>query len=507
MIWRELVRLALLGSERGDLSPALQEELAAYGVDPELPPSQLLLEGAAVVHQLAKGAGALETFSGTLPEPLAATAEEKVVGPQSAYHLQLILEGRYLPALEEFVTCLAGREKVLPPASLPALLDRCCEDPLLWQSLQPIIGETGRWLISLSGPWRTLLPNPDPQRWTRGRRAERLALLETLRATNPGEARELLHGHWEELGYRDRAALLAALRIGLSTGDEDFLNSCLSDSRKEVRRAAAGLLLLLPDSDLSRRLGAWASAYIKLEAGGLKIDLPAEPAAEFVDFGLQEGASAGRQVSLRTSWLSQVLAGLAPQLWEKYLTLTPLQILQEAARHDQGAVLVRAWMEATLRHDDHRWMGALLAIWREEKMDNFWQDKTGRQLMERMPDQLVNRFVVNQLERTGPLVEENSLAGQLLLTSNHWWSDRLALIVIKGFQNWLSETSTYSWSIWHYKQLLQVAAFRCDPKLITALRKDWNTQSPLWSRWEEEVERFLDILQFRKEMREKIMKE
>ncbi len=499
-VWRELINTALLGTERRQLTPELRQALARQGLDAELPAAQLLLEGAAVFHQLKRGAGSLEVFQGNLPEPPAIQGT-RPVDPRSAYHLQLILSGRYLPALEEYVAGISGQEKVLPPESLPALLDRCLDDDGLWQALRPIVGETGRWLVSLNTRWRSLFADPDPGRWAGGSREERQAQLLVLRRLQPAEGRKLLRDSWPALPFRDRAVLLDALRPGLSSDDEDFLEEALADRRKEVRRIAAELLLLVPGSRFSEHLYHWASAFIGED---LAIALPSEPADEFVAVGLQEGPTPGTRISLRTGWLVQVLAYLAPARWEQQLGLTPLGILRLAAGHKDGQALISAWMEATLRFNDHRWMGALLALWQENGADDILQNKVARQLMEKMPDQLVNRFVINQLERKGPLVMENTLTGQLLLLGKHWWSDQLTLIIVKGFQSWLSESKVHSWGVWHYKQLLEIAAFRSKPGLLLSLRKGWDVGSPLWPRWEGEVDRFLDILRFRKEMREAI---
>ena len=500
--WRELVNAALLGTERGRFSPELLEQLAGWGLDAELPAPRLLLEGAAVFHQLRKGAASLEVFTGALPSPLAGE-EAPLVSPRSAYHLQLILGGRYLPALEEYVAGISAQDKALPPDSLPALLDRCVEDDDLWRALRPIVGPNGRWLIGLNSRWQSLIADPDAGRWVGGSREERLALLRLLRRLRPAEGRQLLRRSWPDMSFRDRAALLEGLRPGLSSDDEDFLNEALADRRKEVRQVAASLLLLLPGSGFSERLFSWAAPFI---GDDLAISLPTDPAEEFVAAGLQESPQPGTRISLRTGWLYQVLGYLAPARWEQQLGLSPLSILRGAAHRKDGPALLRAWMLATLRHADHRWMGARLAVWEENGAEGFLQDKMTRQLMEKMPDQLVNRFVLNQLERKGPLVVENSLAGQLLLLGKHWWADQLTLIVVKGFQSWLSESKVHSWGIWHYKQLLEIAAFRCDPKLLPSLRKVWDTRSPLWARWEGEVERLLDIMQFRKEMRETILR-
>src|SRR5262249_42032067 len=118
----------------------------------------------------------------------------------------------------------------------------------------PVLGARGRWLAAQNPNWNYTAVDFDEALWGTGVRDQRLALLANLRRRDAARARDLLTATWEQESPKDRAHFLAALENGLSLEDEAFLESCLDDRRKEVRRAAADLLGRLPESALCQRM-------------------------------------------------------------------------------------------------------------------------------------------------------------------------------------------------------------------------------------------------------------
>ena len=84
--------------------------------------------------------------------------------------------------------------------------------------------------------------------------AARAALVRRFRELDLPRARRFLADHWSEIATEERARILAAVETGLDPADEAFLAERLADRRADVRRTAAGLLVLLPESALTRRL-------------------------------------------------------------------------------------------------------------------------------------------------------------------------------------------------------------------------------------------------------------
>lgn len=110
MIWSELVRMALLGGERSNLQPELKQKFEAYGIHTDAPFPDMMLESAALFNQIRKAAFPLETYQGILPPPIPET-EGTACSSLSTAHLRAILNGRYGPALSEFIFHLSQNQK------------------------------------------------------------------------------------------------------------------------------------------------------------------------------------------------------------------------------------------------------------------------------------------------------------------------------------------------------------------------------------------------------------
>ena len=80
------------------------------------------------------------------------------------------------------------------------------------------------------------------------------SLVRRLRQLDLPRAREAMAAWWESMPSEDRARTLEAVEARIEPADEPFLAQALDDRRADVRRTAAGLLALLPESTLTRRI-------------------------------------------------------------------------------------------------------------------------------------------------------------------------------------------------------------------------------------------------------------
>src|SRR5206468_3036992 len=94
------------------------------------------------------------------------------------------------------------------------------------------------------------------RRYATAGRADRLALLEAVRSSEPARGRDLLASTWARDPAADRAALVGLLAVSLSDDDEPFLEAALDDRSANVRQIAAELLARLPNSRRSARMAA-----------------------------------------------------------------------------------------------------------------------------------------------------------------------------------------------------------------------------------------------------------
>ncbi len=145
MSFKELARIALLGTENAVFPETLLKEIKARGLDIEKDPPLLLAEAAAAFSQIKKAGFKLEDFKGKLPE--AATGkEENACSFKSVRHLQLILDGKFSAIFPEFLHHLLENGKHLPTSLLPVLMAR--DDINEWWHLIDVsLSGTGKWLL------------------------------------------------------------------------------------------------------------------------------------------------------------------------------------------------------------------------------------------------------------------------------------------------------------------------------------------------------------------------
>jgi hypothetical protein len=360
--WSTLVRTAIVGTQR-EAAPALYlgddafETLLAprAGVTPEAE----VLRAAAVLG-LARRAGAhglnLEQIEldPAPPETLARC------GPEAALDLMRLFSGGPEAALlPEWLALAANSGQRVPEELLPQLLSLGAARRELRAAIAPVIGERGVWLAAQRPEWSYASGADDALRaWHDADRAGRVRALVALRSRSPDDARELLAAGWEQELPAERAAFVEALRTGLSAGDEPFLETTLDERRKDVRTAAAALLVRLPQSRLAQRAVARADVLVSLARhtlGGpvLTVVLPVDCDPLMQRDGIEPRPPAG--VGERAWWLEQIIAAVPPAHWSAAHGLSAGEMLAFAAQSDVADGLLRGLARATASYGDDRW--------------------------------------------------------------------------------------------------------------------------------------------------------
>ncbi len=505
MIWEELTKIALIGTERSKLPEHILDALARIGVDAEADPARVVLEGAALYHQLRRAGFPVPDYKGEKPPEIEEGQDERAaVSARAARHLRLILEGRFQPALPEYLQLLKEQQKRIPAEHLPALLYLSLKSPQLWKTVQENLGADERWLLRQNPDWAPLADRPDVESWPDAAPEERLSMLRYIRRTQPEEAAPLLESIWSEISHPEKQAFLKEMEFHPGPYDEAFLEACLNDSRKEVRTVAAQLLVRLPDSALLERLFSRARGLFREEKGkGPSLQLPDKPDDELKKAGIGAGKKpypGGKRAALAYSILSKI----SPKRWEEHFGRPTVDTLRLLAGSDNKKLVLDALANAAVLHQDHRWIEAILRYWWRTNDEEAWSGSRGKLLMEHLPDPVFNEIARQHLKQNPGFIEEKSFLAQMLSLGAHSWDKALAQLVIKGFQQWLSGARAYYWNLWHYKRILEVAAYRIGPDLLENFRTGWDARSPVWYSWEKDVERFLRVLAFRKEMREAV---
>jgi hypothetical protein len=363
--WQEISTSAFLGTLRkhfqltsaaGSLSSVLQ------AASQDAADERLLLRAAAIAA-LYRRAGQLPPQGQLSLVPASPLDQQPRSSRLCGDLLEQILASGRVPLLVEWAKLAAQRGVRVREELLPVLLGQQKAILPLRSHLLPVLGERGCWLAAQNPDWKAFARAEDLSAWHDGQRKERLAFLNDLRARDPQAARELLAGGWPQETPADRAAFLPVLSVGISIEDEPFLESCLSDRRKEVRQAAAGLLARLPGSRLVQRMTARAQNMLRFRQGLLRSSIDVfiddHPDENFTRDGLEETPPASLPFGAKGWWLAQVLASTPPQTWTSLWGKRPASLLEMVRKHEWEDALLYGWSEAALRFQDGEWIDEL----------------------------------------------------------------------------------------------------------------------------------------------------
>jgi hypothetical protein len=501
-LWEKILQLALLGSERTHLDPFVEESLRQYRIDPEDPLAQVILSGAAALHQVRRLRLSSRPYDHPLPEPLQEEDAPGDLSPISLQHLKHILSGRFRRALPEYVQLLVERQLLLPPEFLPDLLDDCLQDSELWREVQPLLGRRAAWLIPQHPQWRTLAPQGEVARWPEAGFEERQLIFGSLREQAPQEALELLTTVWDNLSYRHKGAYLELLEKGISPNDEAFLERARQDNRKEVRLKAANLLATIPESALIGRIFAELIPLFSFDPvrERLEVILPKDIPDATAQDGIRPGVKKGKHGGLKTDWLFECVSRIPATYWMQHFDWTREALILFFDTTNKADLLLAALGNASVRFRDQE-LGTALIRYLVFKNGMVPQELDWQALVRRIPVADFQQMMGEFLERQPGLLEEKHLLTRMLELGPHPWNSETSRTLINGLKQWMSESKTFLWNLWHYKRLLETAAYSMPIDLLDELAADWPIQSPVWNQWAPDIERMLRIMRFRKEMK------
>ena len=214
-----------------------------------------------------------------------------------------------------------------------------------------------------------LIDKSDHVAWEDGTKSERLLLLNSLRKTQPNEALENIESSWGEDDWKHRVEYLKILEYNLSLADEPFLEKCLDEKRKDLRRTAAGLLEKIEGSKLQKRMRERLRDCINLKSRSFKkekteieIELP-----ESCDHGmLRDGIDPKKKWlkgGLKASYFAQMFIVLPPSDWERFFEKKTNEVLDIFIRSEWSELLLQASIVSAVRHQDENWMEEICHIY------------------------------------------------------------------------------------------------------------------------------------------------
>jgi hypothetical protein len=421
--WEDLVSTALVGTDRRSASPGE------------------VLEQAAV--QVVRARAGRRTHEGRPPAP-AAEETRPLAARAAGDRLARMLGGEQARLLPEWLEAAAAIGVRVPAHLIPGLLDLGARDRSIRSHLGALTGARGRWLAALNPAWSYLLDEaadmPSGDLWEFGTSGDRRGYLAALRATAPGQARELLEKGWDKETPEDRAAFVLVLSENVGMDDEPFLEVALDDRRREVRQAAADLLTRLPESRLARRMAERAARFLVRDGGGLRADPPKACDSTMERDGVRPRPPAG--TAQRGWWLQQVVARTPLTFWAGHLGLPPEDVVQLKIG-DWAREVAMGWTRAAILQHDARWARALFEV-------------------EPLTDLLAVLPPEEQSARAAELVVRHPVDGQMIMMLggvSRPWGPRLAGAVLKK----IVETS--GTQPWNAGELIRLAGERLDPAM------------------------------------------
>ena len=357
--WDDLVSTALLGTAKRGL-PSTEHPATRRLSAGDDPASSLLDQAAALTAYRRAGVRPRRDVTPDEPAPMETLPR---VPAAAARRLAALLDDR-VGLLSEWLGLCADARARVPEELLPELFERARVNRGLAERLAPVVGERGRWLAARNPAWQPVLeravsPGWDPEVWQTGRRADRVAYLAALRATEPGAARELLATTWSTEDPEDRVEFALALSDGLSAGDEAFLEQALDDRRSQVRAVAELLLGRLPASAYVARMRERLLDCASFDGEVLEVNVPREAAGLRRD-GIPARAGSGSSTG---DLVVRELVSRAPlAAWLELTGLEPSEIVRQPVEPYDDAVRA-GWWQAAVRQADATWAEPLLGAW------------------------------------------------------------------------------------------------------------------------------------------------
>lgn len=365
-----LTAIAVLGTARqGDAALPSGGEVGAFCAALSTDSAEGRLLSAAGVLATAALAGARPAAATGVVEA-EAVAPQRTRGVQAAAQLRRVLASGYWPLLADWSRTTQQHGCHAPEEMLPALLTALrarLHEPAV-ASVLAVLGPRGRWLAGQNPSWALLLADFDAvvAGWEVATGVERSRLFAILRRLDAARARDALESVLPAEDAEMRAALVAALRVGLTDADEPLLEATLDDGSKVVRREAAELLARLPTSRRGVRMAERARDLVQVtQRRGLlrttrttvSITLP-ESSKELTRDGIEDKKL--DDLGNRAWMLAQLVAAAPLSTWQTEAELDPVAWLA-ACRNDEWYVALRlGWTIAAARQANAEWAAALL---------------------------------------------------------------------------------------------------------------------------------------------------
>lgn len=504
-----LVRAALLGTGRVALPrdglPAPVGRLVDAYPDGD-PAVRLLL--AAGLRGAYERAGRTAATMPAPPTDPATDADRPRASVAAGRHLDRMLRGLHRELLSEWLALAENAGWRVPEEYLPVLLQRGSALAELRPAIWRVIGRRGHWLASQNPAWsfgmKVAMDRDDSEgiQWEKAPMPARLASFRDFYVADPDGAIVKLAGTWAQAKAAERFEFLAIIADNPTMAAEAFLEDALDDKSGKVAHIAAVALSHLPQSRRARRIAARLDGVITLVTprrllgaalSGFRLEV--SPPQTFDAAARRDGLSVHGQFSGLglAGWLLLQLVESAPLAYWTEQGASAAQWIKAARNSKWEGPLLAGWVRAAVRQQNSEWARALLQEADAETVSR-------RALWPILPADIYEALVIDHLRqaRSGPLQQAQQIAGELLGSYAHSWSERLAREVL-AWLKWYLE-SVESHPDHSDRAGLQFIGLRLPPAFHGELLAMLQPIIEANAKWRTTLTTFLSLLEFRRDM-------
>jgi hypothetical protein len=495
----EIVKTLILGSSNTEELPkSIFNELRdlGYHINSEKEKTEQLLEALAVYAPLLKAASLLPKF--TEKEFLRKHPAETLEScPEELSQLFIKVKAKEeFLLIVEFINLLLDNKWRISEELLPDLMDLGIKQKDFRKSISKIVGERGKWLVPFNPEWNYVLENEltlDFDFMTASRR-ERIIYFTEIRKTQANESIALLSEIWKEEDAQSKVEFLKCLEISLGNQDLKLLELAVKDSRKEVRAAALGLLMKIPESFIVISFQEILNEIVKVEVldQGLKIITDVKTLDEKLHkIGIADNMEIGNEVKEAKS-LAQLVSFVPINYWVEIRKIDFKTFLEASFQHQFRNSLFWGLAKSLQTFPNLEMMTELQRfLFKKPEHLNFSLDL---KIFAAGPyEELFNKISIAYLNREKDL-KQHML--QALLLKVRPWSDELSTKICSNLLA-LAEQNVLFDKYW--VELLYFASYNMNPALAKPFHAHWKESSP--SAWDRQLKLFFEVLELRNELR------
>ncbi len=498
--WQELVKMALLGTEKMPLQTAILPQNIQNILEKadKTDKEAYFLKAAALTLTYWK-AGHIPDKT-PLPDIAAAPDETQLFCPPQYIELleRLLSEGAnkftglYVLLFEK----IKQHDFVLPHAQLFNVLS-LLEIPVFKSKkalINDIVGVRGQWVQQFNTKWQSAKTADNDTIWAEGTSAERRVMLSELRNNDPNQAFLLIKETWENENARERKEYMKILYQNPQPEEWSFVQTIydnLLDAKstakavnQEIKSLAAGFLLNNPLSDLHKSTLENLKKYVstKTKFLGFQSKTVLELPIEEDDFLNKEVMKTAYAITDTPStneyfteyWFCILLQNLHPSVWETLLDTDDWQkifdILEEADKRFTSG------RKKQLRYTFLQNLAIAFARTQYKKgilvyLEKHHINSSNESLLNVLTHEELEKYCLKKMD-----MGEYSSGRNALLRDNWRWSSNLSHFILRGTIKDLQV-------IHHNSQFILNAAIHFDDSILPELyellkieQKEWNGQ-------------------------------